>query len=245
MALNGIIWNEIKNNLSFCNASSCQIWTSFELKKWIKGIKFWRILKNFESQTFRTQFQTRSDSDELSLDQDWDPHSFQKTWRDALNDLQVRVSRTIYKSFIQPVRKSVFLAYETPDINDIIDWNIKTLSLIICSCKKQINVITRHLSFCSHGLCHYFELVMGQYHSQSVDFTQNNKMYDNLQTGGLSYKIIYVEHIRYNLYRIRVRYENRTLNFIGRDVWEIHRKALIISHEIILLRIQIINEAYI
>ena len=78
-------------------------------------------MKNFESQTFRTQFQTRSDSDELSLDQDWDPHSFQKTWRDALNDLQVRVSRTIYKSFIQPVRKSVFLAYETPDINDIID----------------------------------------------------------------------------------------------------------------------------
>ena len=69
-------------------------------KSWIIGKKFRWILKNFESQTFRTRFQTRSDSDELSLDSDWDPHSFQKTWSDALNDRQVRVSRTISKSFI-------------------------------------------------------------------------------------------------------------------------------------------------
>ena len=48
-------------------------------------------IENFESQAFRSGFQTRADSDELSLDQDWDSHNFEKTWSDALNDLKARV----------------------------------------------------------------------------------------------------------------------------------------------------------
>ena len=67
--------------------------------KWSYLLRFllWvlRIWENIKSQVFRSQFQTRSDSDELNID-NWDMDAFQDVWNDNFRNLQVRISRTAH-----------------------------------------------------------------------------------------------------------------------------------------------------
>ena len=73
------------------------IWSSVQNNFWTgSGHGSFENKRTFERQTFRSRFQTRSDSDELNLDNTWDVHSFQKSWSDALQDLQGRVLWSVH-----------------------------------------------------------------------------------------------------------------------------------------------------